>query len=74
MLVKLEKEAVNGRIDETQRKLKSLYQQVCSRLNEADREQALFKCLEIPNDDVRLAVVHCLYYVPIEEIDAEEID
>ena len=74
LLVKLEKEATNGRIDENQRRLKQSYQQVCSRLNEADREQALFKCLEIPNDDVRLAVVHCLYYVPIEEIDAEEID
>ena len=74
LLTKLEKEATNGRIDENQRRLKQSYQQVCSRLNEADREQALFKCLEIPNDDVRLSVVHCLYYVPIEEIDAEEID
>ncbi len=30
--------------------------------------------LEIPNDDVRLAVVNCLYFVPIEELDSEEID
>ena len=44
------------------------------RLNDKDREEALFKCLKIPNDDVRLAVVDCLYYVPIEEIEAEEID
>ena len=34
----------------------------------------MFKCIEIPNDDVKLAVVNCLYYVPIKEIDAEEID
>ena len=30
--------------------------------------------MEIPNDDVKLACVECLYYVPIDEIDAEEID
>lgn len=40
----------------------------------AKRETALFKCLEIPNDDVRLVVVNCLYYVPLEQIAAEEID
>ena len=54
--------------------MKNLYESVCSRLNAAERERALFYCLEIPNDDVRLACVECLYYVPIEEIDAEEID
>lgn len=47
---------------------------VCTRLNGADREEALFRVLVIPNDDVRLAVVHCLYYVPINEIDGGEID
>jgi len=43
-------------------------------LNDANREMALFRCIEIPNDEVKLAVVSCLYYVPIDEIDAEEID
>lgn len=46
----------------------------CDQLNEANREVALFNCLEIPNDDVRLAVVECLFNVPLNEIDSEEID
>ena len=55
-------------------KILKLLAAVCSRLNGADREEALFHVLEVPNDDVRLAVVHCLYYVPIDEIDGGEID
>ena len=46
----------------------------CDQLNEANREVALFNCLEIPNDEVRLAVVECLFNVPLNEIDSEEID
>lgn len=42
-------------------------------LNDFDREEGLFNVLDIPNDDVRLAVVNCLYYVPIDEIDSLEI-
>lgn len=34
----------------------------------------MFRVLVVPNDDVRLAVVNCLYYVPIDEIDGSEID
>jgi hypothetical protein len=29
--------------------------------------------LEIPNDDVKLAVVDCLFNVPLNELDVEEI-
>ena len=43
-------------------------------MNAAGRETALFNCLEIPSDDVKLAVVDCLYFVPIEQIDNEEMD
>ena len=42
-------------------------------MNENHREKALFNCLEIPNDEVRLAVVRCLYNVPLTELDDEEI-
>mmetsp|Transcript_12897 Transcript_12897/g.16573 ORF Transcript_12897/g.16573 Transcript_12897/m.16573 type:complete len:81 (-) Transcript_12897:3575-3817(-) len=57
-----------------QLKIMKLLGGVCSRLNAADREDALFKVLVVPNDDVRLAVVNCLYWVPIDEIDGSEID
>jgi hypothetical protein len=41
--------------------------------NELDREQALFDCLSIPNDDVKLAIVKCLFNVPTDLYEAEEI-
>ena len=63
-----------GMINFTQRKLKGIYQGVAIRLNNSGREVALFLCISMPNDDVKLSVVNCLYYVPIEQIDAEEID
>ena len=34
-------------------------------MDEAQREQALFNVLKVPNDDVKIAVVSCLFYVPI---------
>ena len=42
-------------------------------MNDANREAALFNCLEVPNDDVKLAVVECLNNVPLSEFDTEEI-
>jgi hypothetical protein len=42
-------------------------------LNDNGRETGLFNCLEIPNDDVKLAVVECLNNVPLSEFDNEEI-
>ena len=38
-----------------------------------NRETALFYCLQVPNDDVKLAVVECLNNVPLSEYDNEEI-
>lgn len=55
-----------------QQLLKSKYEAVCSQLNNNSRETALFRCLEVPNDEVRLEVVKCLFNVPIRELDAEE--
>lgn len=42
-------------------------------MDEADREEALMNCLQIPDDDVKLAVVSCLYYVPISQINFNEL-
>jgi hypothetical protein len=45
---------------------------VSQALNDAGRESALFNCLEVPSDEVRLAVVECLYSVPLADFDQEE--
>jgi hypothetical protein len=42
-------------------------------LDENHREDALFNCLAIPDDDVRLAVVECLFVVPLDELAYEEL-
>ena len=47
----------------------SVYEEVSQSLNDASRETALFNCLEVPNDDVKLAVVECLNNVPLSEFD-----
>ena len=50
-----------------------IYEEVSQSLNDVSREAALFNCLEVPNDEVRLAVVECLNSVPLDEFDNEEI-
>lgn len=50
-----------------------IFEEVSQSLNDANREAALFNCLEVPNDDVKLAVVECLNNVPLSEFDTEEI-
>ena len=52
-----------------------LFNEMSAALNESDnsREQALFNCLEVPDDDVKLAVVKCLFVINIEDIDSAEI-
>ena len=42
-------------------------------LNSHGREQILFNCLQIPDDDVKLAVVQSLDQVDIEEIEVDEL-
>ena len=46
---------------------------VTVKLNEAEREDALFKVLDVPRDEVRLEVVKCLFTVPLTEFDQNEI-
>jgi hypothetical protein len=42
-------------------------------LNRNRREDALLQCLNVPDDNVRLAVVECLFVVPLDEFDSSEI-
>lgn len=51
-----------------------LFDEISQSLNQNKREDALFNCLAIPDDSVRLAVVRCLYVVPLDEFDSEEIE
>ena len=51
-----------------------LFDEISQSLNQNKREDALFNCLAIPDDGVRLAVVRCLYVVPLDEFDSEEIE
>ena len=50
-----------------------IFDTISESLNENGREDALFKCLAVPNDDVKLAVVKCLFVVPLDELDEPEI-
>lgn len=42
-------------------------------LNTNNRETILFNCLNIPSDDVKIAIAKCLSYVKIDEIEADEL-
>jgi hypothetical protein len=61
------------KLHDEQPQLTQKYEGVCLALNENSREEALFNCLEVPNDDVRIEVVRCLFNVPLEELDVDEI-
>ena len=52
---------------------KRLFEDVSLSLNDNGRETGLFNCLEVPNDEVKLAVVECLNNVPLSEFDNEEL-
>ena len=54
-------------------KLLNLFKQACDRMDEKEREDNLLCCLDIPNDDVKLAVVSCLSHVPLSQFDSTEI-
>jgi hypothetical protein len=46
--------------------LKKIYESVCQQMNGRDREEALFGCLESPEDDVKVKVVECLFNVELD--------
>ena len=49
------------------------FRAISDTLNDIERETALFKCLTVPDDDVKLAVVQCLFVVPLAQLDEKEI-
>ena len=51
-----------------------LFDEISDSLNKNRREESLFKCITIPDDDVRLAVVQCLFVVPLDEFEQDEIN
>jgi hypothetical protein len=50
-----------------------LFDAVSYSLNNNNREAALFNCLNVPDDNVKLAVVSCLFVVPLDELESDEI-
>lgn len=42
-------------------------------MNNMDREAILFNCLLIPDDLVKLAVIQCIFVVPLDEFEVDEI-
>ena len=51
-----------------------LCEEMASALDEMNREDALFRALNVPSDAVRLAVVDTLFVVPVVQFDPEEIN
>ena len=56
------------------KKSKKYFNEISEALNDNEREKYLFKCFEIPDDEVRLALVNCILQVPLSELDIEEIN
>ena len=55
--------------------LNPIFAQIADVLDgECGREECLFDCLRIPDDEVRLAVVKCLFVVPITQFDTAELE
>ena len=42
-------------------------------MNTMGREAALFNCLQLSDDNVKLAVVQCIFVVPLDEFETDEI-
>lgn len=49
------------------------FDEISERLNELGRDGALFNAMKIQNDAVKLAVVDCIYVVPMDEFEEDEI-
>lgn len=61
-------------LEAEQNEKNKLFDAISYSLNKNRREEGLFNCLGVPDDDVRLAVVKCLYVVPLDELERDEID
>lgn len=51
----------------------NLFEEVSNQLDQAGRDDALFRCLLIYDDDVRGSVVKCLLKVPMTQFEDEEV-
>ena len=51
-----------------------VFDDISNSLNKLKREEALFNCLKIPCDEVKIEVVKCLFVVPMEDLDQPEIE
>mmetsp|Transcript_20800 Transcript_20800/g.32081 ORF Transcript_20800/g.32081 Transcript_20800/m.32081 type:complete len:82 (+) Transcript_20800:2471-2716(+) len=60
-------------LEAEQNQKNKLFDSISQSLNDNHREDALFNCLSIPDDNVRLAVVECLFVVPLDELEIGEI-
>jgi hypothetical protein len=43
-------------------------------LNDMDREVALFNLITVTDDDLNIAVVSCLFVVPLDELSLDELN
>ena len=49
------------------------FDEISEKLNDEGRDDALFRAMKIEDDDVKLAVVDCLYVVPMDEFEEREV-
>lgn len=69
----MEELSLKGAITSEQERLKGLYDEYSEVLNSLQREELLLNCLDIQNDDIKLAVAKCLDNTKIKEIDSDEL-
>lgn len=62
------------RVSQKLKSVNPLFDDVSDSLNDLEREAALFNCLAVPDDGVRLSVVKCLFVVPINDYETPEIE
>ena len=59
--------------ESTSNRIHKYFKDVSDVLNENGRENYLFKCFVIPDDEVRLSLVNCILQVPQKQLDYQEI-
>ena len=62
-----------GRNSQNNSKIKNICKETCSEMNKLNRDDALSNILKIPNENVKLSVVRCFYFMNVEELEPEEL-
>ena len=62
-----------GRNSQNNSKIKNICKETCSEMNKLNRDNALSNILKIPNENVKLSVVRCFYFMNVEELEPEEL-